>query len=74
MNGTGKDRDRKGESSVRRSSVNPPRQQQSDSAVRQQSKAGEEVQHETERNPEVPDSRRDFCLYGGEKRTLNKSY
>lgn len=74
MNGTGKDRDRKGESSVRRSPFHPPCQQQGDSTVRQQSKAGEEVGHERERNPEVSDSRRDFCLHGGEKRTLNKSY
>lgn len=78
MNGTGKDRDRKGESSVRRSPFHPPCQQQSDSTVRQQSKAweeaGEEIGHERERNPEVSDSRRDFCLHRGEKRTLNKSY
>lgn len=71
MNGTGKDRDRKGESSVRRSSFRPPCQQQSDSTVRQQSKAGEEageeIGHERKRNPEVSDLRRDFCLHGGEK-------
>lgn len=66
MTSTGKDRDRKGESSVRRSSVHPPHQQQSDSVVRQQSKAGEEVGHERERNQKSL-TRGEISVYTGEK-------